>query len=346
MPLPPRKKAPAKRRAAPKKSAAKRKPAPKRKVQKKSLALTTIRQQNLGQQTESKVSLRAGRPDSRAAMMKAVSTVAHYVDTGSGIISTEGSNGRQAWQQTSISSQVDLQEMAVLMVPRTQPGSQVPPARYLLQKCHHVAKFSNVGQATVRLHIMHVRAKRDLYKTMDYTTPNGFIYSWDGTPGTAVQQGISAAGTGPLSGGLTWLVPGVDETESPIFNSYFNVIKRTTVLLAIGGTHRLDTHVAYDRVLDATVYGNEASSGISGVTDFLLFKAEGQTGVITTEDPPRVTIAPCQVVYTENWDYSYTQLSNARQFLDTFDPITSDANVVQVISASTGSGLNAVGLVD
>lgn len=340
MPLPPRK---YKKRVFKPKAKAARKPAPKRTAPKKrTSSVLTIRQQNLGQQTESKMVLRAGRPDSRAPIFKAVGTMNHYVDTAASSISTGGFNGRQAWDQLEISTNADLAEIGLLLAPR-QADSQAPPARYLLHNVVHNTKFSNVGQATCRLQIIHVRAKRDLYKSMNYTSPNGFSYNWDGRPLSAVQQGVEAAATGALTGGVRFLIPGVDETESPIFNSYFKVVKRTNVLLAVGGTHRLETCVSYDRVMDASVYDNDNMRAVLGVSDFLLFKAEGQTGVI--QDSTTVSIAPCQIAYTQNWDYSFIQIANSKQFLDVFDPITATGARVAVISAATGSGVDAIGLI-
>jgi len=268
----------------------------------------------------------------------------HYLDTLSVTRPTKGATGRQAWSQSEISPQADLRDIAQYLAPR-QSDSEVPPARYLLHDCVHNLKLSNVGQGTVRLSIMHCRAKRDLYNSMNYTSPAGLVYAWDGGPFTAVQQGIAAATSSGVTGAVGFLIPGVDETESPIFNQYFSVLKRTDVLLAVGGTHRLETKVTYDRLLDGSVYGNSELRGVLGVTDFLLFKAEGQTGVINATEPPQITIAACQIAYTENWDYSFIQVANSKQFLNVTDPIGSSGFVANVISGATGSGVAATGLI-
>lgn len=347
MPLPLRKKAPAKRRAAPKKVA--RKPASKRTAPKKRVtSKTTIRQQNLGQQTESSVTLYHGKPDSRAPILKAVGMSNQYVYTSSNYISTAGINNRNAWAQTKIAKLGDLQTIGQILAPRNaDDANQLPPARYLLESCEHNCKISNVGQANVRLQIMYVRAKRDLYQTMNYTSPDGFAYEWDGTPLTAVQQGVEAAASGPRVNGSRWYIPGIDATESPIFKSYFSVLKRTDVLLAVGGTHTLHNKMFYNRVLDGSIYGqNETMVGVMGVTDYLLFKAEGQTGIIAAFEgnPARVTTAQCQIALTENHDYKFLQIANSKSYLDTADPLTASTEVVNVISGSTGSGVQAVGL--
>jgi hypothetical protein len=327
-----------------KKRAPRRAPAAKRGLGPSSSVI--VRQQNLGQQTDSKVYLNAGRPDSRAKVLKQVSPVCHYVNTGSGSITTSGFNGRQAWGYTQISDVGDLQNLGTFLslgnVNTTQ--GRVAPAAYLLHKCEHKLKFSNVGQGTCRLTVMHIRAKRDIYNAMNYTAPDNTSYPW-GTPVDAIREGVAAANSGPATTDVRYLIPGVDETESPIFNKYFKKMKTTQIFLAVGGTHTLNSDVAYDRVVDASVYGNANLSSALGITDYLLFKAEGQTGITTLDDPPTITIAPCQIAYTQNWDYSVVQVQNSRSFMFTADPIESTASAVSVISGAVGSGVIAQGLI-
>jgi len=350
MALPPRFR---RRKAAPKKrlAPAKSKPVYKRRAFRPKRALprskAIVRQQNLGQQTDNKVSLSHGRPDSRAAVMKAVSPVCHFVNTGSGTVTTDTVNGRQAWGYSQIAGIGDLNDIGTyLALNNPTAAHKNPPAAYLLTKCEHNLKFSNVGQGNVRLTIMHCRAKRDIFLNMNYVDPTNNSYSW-GTIVDAVQQGVEAAAGGPTATGTRYLIPGVDETESPIFNKYFAKVKTTEVFLAVGGTHTLNTHVRYERVLDASVYGNSNLDSVMDATDYLLFKAEGQTGIIGTgEEERRVTIAQCQLAYTQNWDYSFVQVQNARKYLQVIDPITATAEVVNIISGSTGSGLTATGLIE
>lgn len=269
----------------------------------------------------------------------------HYVNTGNGTLTTEGYNGRQAWAYTQVADVTDLQNIGTFLSLNNVPSSlqRAPPASYLLHKCEHNLKFSNVGQATVRLSIFHCRAKRDIYGKMNYTSPNADVYEW-GTIVEAVQQGIESSNAGGVAGGVRYLIPGNDETESPIFNKYFKKMKTTQVFLAVGGAHTLSTNFMYDKVLDASVYGNGELAGVLGITDFFLFKAEGQTGVIAEGQIP--TIAPCQIAFTQNWDYSFLQVQNARRLATVSDPIEATLDPVSVISGSTGSGVVATGLIE
>uniref|UniRef100_UPI0040486B1C hypothetical protein n=1 Tax=Polynucleobacter sp. TaxID=2029855 RepID=UPI0040486B1C len=312
---------------------------------------TTVRQQNLGQQTDNKVALSHGRPDSRAPIMKAVSPACHYVNATAGTVTTSGITGRQAWGYTEIASVQDLTDIGTYLALNNIPGVNVtsarnPPASYLLTKCQHHLKFSNVGQATTRLTVIHCRAKRDIFVNMNYTDPTANQYPW-GTIVDAVQQGIEAAAGGPVTGGVRYFIPGVDETESPIFNKYYTKVKTTEIFLAVGGSHTLTTNVSYDRVMDASVYGNSQLQSVMGASDYLLFKAEGQTSVIGTGEEPRViTIASTQLAYTQNWDYSFVQVQNARKYMSIDDGIGAAEVASNVISASTGSGVTDTGLIE
>jgi len=347
----PRKSAPKAKKAYKPKAKGGRKPTARRAVGGSSKIV--VRQQNLGQQTENKVSHTMGRPDSRAKIMKAVSPICHYVNTGIGSVSTQGSNGRQAWGYSMLSSVEDLNEIGLQLSAQNQfstSGQEVPPATYLLAKLEHKIKFANTSQANCRLSIIHCRAKRDMYNSMSYTAPSTATYTWSSIV-DAVQQGIASAFGGTTTGDVNYLIPGMDETESPIFNRYFQKIKTTEVFLAVGGCHTLQTNISYDRVLDASVYGNDSLNAVLGVSEFLLFKCEGQTGVryahplAPVPEEGTITIAPCQVGFTQNWDYSLVQVANARRFGIAFDPITANGAPAQVISGSTGSGVVANGLV-
>ena len=310
-----------------------------------------MRQQNLGQQTDSKVMLSHGRPDSRAAIMKAVSPLCHFITNGAGAITTQGVTGRQAWGYVQLAGVGDLNDIGTYITLNNVPGVGLasfrnPPSAYLLNKLEHNLKFSNFGQATTRLTVIHCRAKRDIYANMNYTDPTGNQYTWSSIV-DAVQQGVEASAGGPITGGVRYYIPGVDETESPIFNKYFSKVKTTEIFLSVGGTHTLTTHVSYDRYLDASVYGNSNLESVDNATDFLLFKAEGQTSVIGTGEEPRViTIASTQIGYTQNWDYSFVQVQNARKYLADSDAIGAVAMPSNVISASTGTGVQDVGLIE
>jgi len=304
-----------------------------------------IRQQNLGQQTRSVCLLRAGRPDARAKIFKAVGAASNYVRTFTGPLTTSGVSGRQCWASLVMAPTTDLFEINERLAGRGSGTtfSNDAPTRYLLENCKQKLNISNVGQAATKVTFYHCTAKRDLYAVMDFTSLTGGQYSWAGIfPDNAVQQGVSAATNGPLSGSTSFYIPGVLPYESQIFNQYFKVHKETEVLLAVGGSHHIETNKSFDRLLDATVFGNTEMAAILGVSEFILMRAEGQTGVQENGD---ITVAQTQIVYTCSNNYRFTQVQMSEKFLATQDNITADADAVNVISGATGDQVSATGLI-
>lgn len=113
-------------------------------------------------------------------------------------------------------------------------------------------------------------------------------------------------------------------------------------MLAIGGTHLVETNKSYDRVIDATVYKNGEMVSILGLTEFILMRAEGQTGV---QDNSDITVAQTQIVYTYSNNYRFAQVQQSEKFLVLDDNITADTDAVNVISAATGASVTATGLI-
>lgn len=309
----------------------------------KSASKESIRQQNLGQQTRQTCLLNAGRPDTRAKIMKAVGTTCNYITNGKGAITTEGINGRQAWDDSVMANTDDMNAISVQLAGRSGVLSAKPPARFLLENIKHRVQFTNASQANVKLAIYHCTARRDIYGTNTYTSPNGTTYGWSGySLANVVQQGVAAAVSGPTSGSSSHFIPGVLPYESQIFNQYFKVHKESEIMLAIGGTHTLETNKRVDRVLDATHYANSEKVAMLGITEYLLFRIEGQAGL--TDVGGVVTVTPSQVIYTETWDYSFCQLESAVKFMFANDNIEANDAQVNVISGSTGGIVPAEGL--
>lgn len=316
-----------------------------RKRQPRKQVKEVIRQQNLGQQTRSFCNLRGANPDANAKIYKAVGAASNFIRTLTGDISTGGISGRQCWASLQMGA---VNELVFINNQLAQRGSGAgtafdAPTRYLLESCKQRVNISNVGQAATKLHIYHCTAKRDLYTSMDYVSLTSGNYGWaGGFPDNAVQQGVSAAVNGPTSGSTTYFVPGTLPYESQIFNQFFRVHKETEVMLAVGGTHLIETNKTFDRVLDLTVIGNSNMTSILGLSEFILIRAEGQTGVQENND---ITVAQTQVAYTYSNNYRFTQVQMSEKFLLFEDNITADADPVSVISGATGGAVAATGLI-
>lgn len=276
------------------------------------LKKTIVRQEALGQATENKLSLLSHRSDSRARVIKAVSTPSHYNSRAN--YSIQGtSSGVNACNLTYFAAQTALSNMAGYLqgtvgINTAGVSSIVQPARFLLENFHGTYTFSNRSSAPCSLKVYVLTSKRDSWYAvppdqMVYNAPNGQSFRWSGDPMTAFQQGIYA-GEG-ATGSNEWLLPGVVPTMSDIFNSYFKIEREIEVEMAQGGTHRLEINKHYDKLCDASVYGNTPLVGIKGITHFLLFLATGVPVFDTVS--ASMTTAPVDIGVIETNDYRYTQ---------------------------------------
>lgn len=343
-------------RKAQRKRVVKRK-APARRAGARSNRKTVIRAGTLGSQTTNKVRLTAGKPDSRAKVMNAVAPVNHFTQTLSTILSpADNASGRVTWGSTRLAGRPHLNYIGTRLAQQNlssvdisgQGASSGPamgmneaPQRYLLNNVNHVARFSNFSQAACRLTVYHCRAKRDLYLNMNYTAPSGVDYPWTGSDIlTGIQAGIAASVNDPAApiNSVYWYIPGTVPTESPIFNAYFEIHKETEVFMGIGSTHTLETNKHFDKVVDATVYGNTYMSGCLGYTEYLVYRVEGIVG----EDAGiegKAQLTRAQVGVYESYEYSFRQIQQPFHAETKLDAVGAGVNAVDTISASTGVGI-------
>ena len=315
-----------------------------------------VRQESLGQATENRLSLpRQTRPDSRAKVMKAVGSPAFFNNVtkysiqspASGTYPAGSTSGLQGVSHTYFAGQAALQKIASLLqgtiTPNTSGVSNIQsPARYLLENAKISYSFANRASTSVNLRVYILSAKRDTWfsavagASMNYTSPNGTVYEWSGSPVSAFQVGVYAAeGTGAPAA-QEWLQPGVLPTESPIFNDYFKIDQQVEIELAQGGTHRMDIDQHFDKVLDASIYANSMYYGIKDVTRFVMFCATG-VPVVNTVDA-NMTTAPVDIGVIETIEYRYTQTSSPAVILNIAAnnlQVTDQANLYQI---NPGSG--------
>lgn len=303
---------------------------------------STFISEPLGGQTQSLVRLSAGKPDSRAYIMKAVVPPNHRTFTSSSYVTTSLLAGRQAWGNTTLAGQSQLQGIATQL---SQTGTNiVDPARYLLENVKHTVNISNFSQSPCKLFIYHIKTKRDTYDSMNFTSSSGLVYPWQGGPQTAIQMGIACtSGEAPSPSPVLYLVPNILPTESPIFNKYFEIQKETQIMMSQGATHLLTTNKRFDRVMDASVYGNTDMFALQGITEFVLYRAVGVTGY-DAANPSVNTLSAVQIGLYETFEFTFRQVLQATQTAQILDTVGATASVLQVQSAATGGGSAAVGL--
>jgi len=145
-------------------------------------------------------------------------------------------------------------------------------ARYVLQSIRSTHTIANQSNVPVLLKIYDIGCRRDTQNVMDYTSPNGNVFSWNGSPGTAWDVGLNAGSDTVIPPPIPYSSQyGTVPTGSAVFNKYFKINKQTTIELAVGAIHRHVFSRTYNKLMDASVYGMTEGYGIVGITDFQLF---------------------------------------------------------------------------
>lgn len=280
---------------------------------------TVIKQESLGQQTESRVRLGPlGKPDSRAKFIKAVSVSSTYNKVREFSFAS-GATGVQSITSVPMAPQGDLRNIAeslqnYLATGSSSIGTSVnAPSRFLLEDLNEVYDFANRSSAPCTLRLYIVEAKRDTwYSTtspMQYNSPNGAQVTWNGQPDDAMRAGIQAASDPfvsiPAQG--DWLNPGMLPTHSPIFNQYFKIVRTEEIELAQGGVHQLTINQHFDKVCDASVYANTPLVGVRGITRFLFATVIGTPVIVT--GTANMTTSEVEIGCIQTIQYKFTQAS-------------------------------------
>ena len=320
-----------------------------------------VRQEGLGQQTETKMALiHLGKRDTRANLIKKIGEASTYLytktfDITSPIIGGVITTGRQATSSRYIAIQADLRNIAeslqnYLATGSSSSGSPLnAPARFLLENAHCVYDFSNRSTAPVTLKMYIVTNKRDTWDPpsgnvndfMNFNSPNGAVVRWNGYPIDAFRAGIQATAD-PFQSTSTdgaWENPGTVPTNSPIFNQYFKIEREMEVEMSTGGVHRLELHIPYDKMCDATVYANTPYVGIRGLTRFLVFCAVGSP-VKATDNT--MTTAGVDIGCIETVKYRYTQswAPAGLNFQNSDTPLTQES-AAAALQINAGSGASS-----
>lgn len=310
----------------------------------------------LGSRTESKVSFGSGRPDTRAAIIKAVSGLTHNISSDSFTIGGGGVSGINNWDYRTYNEPAYLYDLGSQLL--TQQNNQAisaggvsginqdQPSRMLLENTHVVYDFFNRATSACTLKVYFCHAKQDLYlqipgpggspvNVMNYTSPVGLVYDWSGQPISAIQQGVAAAeNAGP--GATTYLDVGIVPTSSPIFNQYFTIHREQEIEFAIGGSHRLEWNRSYDKVLDASHYGNPAMGAVRGITEFVLFQAWGQPSVQTATGLVTTSLCSIGCVVTNNTRVRCPPASFTTTIMN--NNVSQSSAATTSISGATGTG--------
>ena len=222
--------------------------------------------------------------------------------------------------------------------------------RYVLHSASTEFLMANATSTPIEVIIYDIECKRDLYYAMNYVSPAGNVYTWDGTPYGAWFAGSQASSNAKPSTGYDAVsIFGAVPTESPIFNKYFKITKETVVQMPQGGIHRHKYHRDFARMMDASVYGDSNLRGIQGITHHTMFVIKGTPvniaevteGATAIKNNPTTAQSLLQLTSTTEYVFTYSQVVAGGLFQSSVLPASNE--VVQTDQINPGSGFNEYG---
>jgi len=210
-------------------------------------------------------------------------------------------------------------------------------ARYVLQSVRQNHTISNQTNAPVLLKIYDIACRRDTQNVMDYTSPNGNVFAWNGSPGTAWDAGLNAASDTVIPPAIPFSSQyGVVPTGSAVFNKYFKITKQTTIELATGAVHRHSWSRTFNKLMDASVYGMTEGYGIQGITSFQLFVLSGTPATLLslgTDVGDTTGLAKVSIITDTEAVYTFGSAYGQTIYFD--DPVRNDIPLGSVASTVT-----------
>lgn len=296
-----------------------------------------VRQEGLGQVTETKISVPSGRADTRARMIKAIGTASNYNKTDQFFI-TGSLAGTQTWSSFSFATQSALQNINTF-IGSANGVTFNQPARFLLENVHLTYEFQNLSSAPQILKIYVLRPKRDTWVSntdpMTFVSASGNAYPWTGYPESAIQEGYNAQ-VSVAAGSNNYLNPAVAPTTVNLFNKYYQIDREVEIEMAQGGVHRFELNRHYDKVCDGSIYGSTALTSIMGLTGLLLFRVQGTPVHDTTSNTMTLSLANLGVVAQTN--YRFTQVfSPVIASKDANSILGAPGDVLQTVNPGSGA---------
>ena len=157
-----------------------------------------------------------------------------------------------------------------------QLGAQ-RPNRILVDSLQEEYTMTNFTNVPIEVDIYDLVCKRDMYLNQGFTANNATDYVSQAYPEQYWDSGLNAQAS-VSNTSLLSRIPGTSPTDSQLFNLYFRIKKRTTLLMPIGGSHRHLVNIKCNRVVDKFLMGTlEAPTliNLANVTSFVMFNIKG-----------------------------------------------------------------------
>jgi len=319
----------------------KKKPVAKRPATKPKASLQVVRQQNLGQQTESRQIIKPLFSDPRAKVVKSIMLPSFLEQAVSARIDATLS-GLSTWGIAALASQKTLALISDTLQGNLNNAGNPGISRYLLESASTDCVFSNLSTAPCTLNIYTCTAKRDTWfpptsstDQMNFTNSSGTKYYWDGGPYTAVREGLNAA-AGYVNGAVLAIEnPSSVPSQSKLFRDYFKITKTQRVFMAQGGNHTFRLSRQYDRFVDGSVIKNNALQAVGGITDFIMYSVVGAPGT-QADSTITTTLGHIGIVQTTKYRFSAALSNQSNLYEANFLGQTSPIDIVNPGSGGTG----------
>jgi len=212
------------------------------------------------------------------------------------------------------------------------------PVRYVLESARQTITFANASSAPAVLRLYDIVAKRDTQLANEsYISPNFDTYVLGSMlPESLWSAGMSAANGLTYSDFTLCNTYGCVPTDSALFNKYFTIKQVTTVQMPVGGVHRHQKNIRFNRFVDASVYGQSNLNAYGGLTEYCLMVVEGTPGTQAVSEATVQSMSSAAFINcTLEDEYQFTWASPYQSCLSIVDNLgtAANANAIKVINA-------------
>lgn len=255
--------------------------------------------------------------------MKRVGAPDEWVVNGSSLV--QNATGYQKYASFPILPQPTIKEILQTV------GNQSSPNRAVLESAISELTFTNMSNCAAEVEIYDLVLKRDVLDLTTWTI-GANTYTAVGDVGEYIRAGVNA-GNGVAPGLNYHEIIGSSPFDSQMFNTYFKVNKRTHVMLASGATHRHQSMLKINKVVNQAVAASSNLELVKGITHIVLLLVRGIAGYDGGGETGSATRASLNTLFTQRIKYSYIQ--DVNQTL-TYDDNLLHADPVSVRNIGNG----------
>ena len=243
---------------------------------------------------------------------------------------------------TQVRHMTIVDDLAAVFVGTTLPGAQGGnPRQYVLESYISEVSVANNTNVIAEVELYDVVLKRDLVNTLTISIGNPPVaYTVQGNAVDLVLKGLDMAQNIPSNTTTATTLPyGVSIFDSPMFNDYCKVVKRTVIEMSPGGVHQHVVSLKPNRLIREDVVGGSNMNALAGLTCYTLVLIRPTAGLdITT---PGITTPQTQinVIQTRRMAYTWSQdIANSLQYRNGVARGFAPSDVVRGFNPLTGIG--------